>query len=40
MGGAVLHVLAATGHASTRPGPAVMTDVAWLLDRAGTYLQV
>ncbi len=34
------HVLAATGHASGQPGPAVMTDAAWLLDRAGTYLQV
>jgi len=37
------HVLAATGHAdhaSRQPGPAVMADAAWLLDRAGTYLQV
>ncbi len=37
------HVLAATGHtdrASRQPGLAVMTDAAWLLDRAGTYLQV
>ena len=37
------HVLAATGHAdhaSRQPGPAVMEDAAWLLDRAGTYLQV
>ena len=37
------HVLAATGHAdhaSRRPGPAMMADAAWLLDRAGAYLQV
>ena len=37
------HVLAATGHAGhpgRQPGPAVMKDAAWLLDRAGTYLQV
>jgi tetratricopeptide (TPR) repeat protein len=37
------HVLAATGHAdhaSRKPGPAVMTDAGWLLDRAGVYLQV
>ena len=37
------HVLAATGHAdhgSGQPGPAVMADAAWLLDRAGTYLHV
>ena len=37
------HVLAATGHADQagrQPGPAVMTDASWLLDRAGTYLQV
>src|SRR5580700_8416 len=37
------HVLAATGHADharSQPGPAVMADAAWLLDRAGTYLQV
>ena len=37
------HVLAATSHAdhaSKQPGPAVMGDAAWLLDRAGTYLHV
>ena len=37
------HVLAATGHAdhaSRQPGPAVMADAAWLLDRAGAYLRV
>ena len=37
------HVLAATGHAehaSEQPGPEAMADVSWLLDRAGTYLQV
>jgi hypothetical protein len=37
------HVLAATGHAdhaSRQPGPAVMEDAAWLLNRAGTYLRV
>src|SRR6185437_10271066 len=37
------HVLAATGHAGhpgRQPGPAVMKDASWLLDRAGTYLQV
>ena len=37
------HVLVATGHAenaSKRPGTPVMADAAWLLDRAGTYLQV
>jgi hypothetical protein len=37
------HVLSATGHAdhaSRQPGPAVLADAAWLLDRAGTYLQV
>ena len=34
------HVLAATGHARRQPGPVVMTDAAWLLNRAGTYLQV
>lgn len=36
------HVLAAThhaDHASKQPDPAVMADVAWLLDRAGTYLR-
>ncbi len=26
--------------ASRQPGPAVMADAAWLLDRAGAYLQV
>ena len=37
------HVLAATGHAdraSGQPGPAVMEDLAWLLNRAATYLRV
>ena len=38
------HVLAVAGHAddaSDQAGPAVvMTDVSWLLDRAGTYLRV
>jgi len=37
------HVLAAAGHAGhpgRQPGPAVMNDASWLLDRAGTYLQV
>jgi tetratricopeptide (TPR) repeat protein len=37
------HVLAATSHAddaSRVPGPAAMADASWLLDRAGTYLQV
>jgi tetratricopeptide (TPR) repeat protein len=34
------HVLAATSHASRPPGQAAMADAAWLLDRAGTYLQV
>src|SRR6266568_2285736 len=37
------HVLAATGHldrAAGRPGPEMMADGSWLLDRAGTYLQV
>jgi hypothetical protein len=37
------HVLAATGHAdhaSRQLGPAAMADASWLLDRAGTYLQV
>ncbi|HYZ54865.1 MAG TPA: tetratricopeptide repeat protein [Streptosporangiaceae bacterium] len=37
------HVLAATGHldsAAGQPGTEVMTDASWLLDRAGTYLQV
>ena len=37
------HVLAATGHAGhpgRQPGPAVMKDASWLLDRAGTFLQV
>jgi hypothetical protein len=37
------HVLAAAGHAD-RPGqqqsPAVAADVAWLLERAGIYLQI
>ena len=36
------HVLAATSHADharMAPGPAAMPDAAWLLDRAGTYLQ-
>src|SRR5690348_1420471 len=36
------HVLAVTGHAGhpgRQPGPAVMDDASWLLDRAGTYLQ-
>ena len=37
------HVLAATshaGHPGKRPGPAVMEDASWLLDRAGTHLRV
>jgi tetratricopeptide (TPR) repeat protein len=37
------HVLAATGYldsAAGQPGPAMMADGSWLLDRAGTYLQV
>jgi tetratricopeptide (TPR) repeat protein len=37
------HVLAATGHldsAGKQPGPEMMADGSWLLDRAGTYLQV
>jgi tetratricopeptide (TPR) repeat protein len=37
------HVLAATrysGPAGEQPGPDVMDDVSWLLDRAGGYLQV
>ncbi|MGP0022601.1 MAG: FxSxx-COOH system tetratricopeptide repeat protein [Streptosporangiaceae bacterium] len=37
------HILASTGHvdhACRQPDPAVMADGAWLLDRAGTYLQV
>jgi tetratricopeptide (TPR) repeat protein len=37
------HVLAATSHADhvgRGPGPAAMEDAAWLLDRAGAYLQV
>ena len=41
--GLLPHVLAATGHADQangQPGPAVMADASWLLDRAGTYLQV
>src|SRR5262245_2517237 len=36
------HVLAATSHLPTVPEPGTPggTDVAWLLDRAATYLQV
>ena len=38
------HVLAAVGHldnsAAGRHGPDAMSDASWLLDRAGTYLQV
>ena len=38
------HVLAVAGHldssAAGRHGPDAMADASWLLDRAGTYLQV
>lgn len=37
------HVLAVTGHldsAAGQPDPETMADGSWLLDRAGTYLQV
>src|SRR5258708_4150570 len=37
------HVLAATGHLDTagdQPAREAMADASWLLDRAGTYLQV
>jgi len=37
------HVLAATGHLDSgagQHGPEMMADGSWLLDRAGTYLQV
>src|SRR5450755_1519729 len=37
------HVLAATGYLDStvgQPGPEMTADGSWLLDRAGTYLQV
>lgn len=37
------HVLAVTNRLDCpnwQPGPAMMTDASWLLDRAGTHLQV
>ena len=37
------HVLAAAGHlgsAGEQPGPQMLDDGSWLLDRAGTFLQV
>jgi Tfp pilus assembly protein PilF len=37
------HVLAATAHlgdTASQPDPAARTSASWLLDRAGTYLQV
>jgi tetratricopeptide (TPR) repeat protein len=36
------HVLAVAGYLDSagQPGPEMMADGAWLLDRAGTYLQV
>lgn len=33
------HVLAAAGHADRQPSPTLLEDVAWLLDRAATYLR-